>query len=170
MSPDVYLSVRTQLEAWRPGAPAGPLLRAAWSVRRSLPVRIAGVDVVRIASSTWPDTHAALREWGIARGPFLVTLPRACVELAVPLGTVATWPALPTTRCVRGAIVRCPAPTICARDGLHVDGRTWLYPPMDAPNVPSTTDADALADAVRTALRRADERRQLHDSREGFRP
>ncbi|WP_327591517.1 hypothetical protein [Streptomyces chartreusis] len=162
-----YRCWRAQLETRRPGALAGPSLRAAWSVRRSLPVRIEGADVVRIASRMWGETLPVLRERAVACGPVLLTVPRACVELAVPLGTAATWPALATTRCVSGAVVRCPALEIHARDGLQVDGRTWLYPPMPHdPQVPDVTDGHALADAVRTALSRADA--PLH-VREGFR-
>nr|WP_163017169.1 hypothetical protein [Streptomyces chartreusis] len=152
-----YRCWRAQLETWRPGTLAGPSLRSAWSVRRSLPVRIAGVDVVRIASRTWGEALPVLRERAVPCGPGLLTVPRACVELAVFLGTAAPWPALAATRCVSGAVVRCPAPGIHARDGLHVDGRTWLYPPMPHdPQVPDVTDGHALADAVRTALSRAD--------------
>ncbi|WP_432198336.1 hypothetical protein [Streptomyces sp. bgisy027] len=155
-----------QLETWRPGIPAGTSLRAAWSVRRTLPVRITGVDVVRIASRTWGETLAVLRERAVPCGPVLLTVPRACVELAVPQGTAVTWPTLPTTRCVSGAVVRWPAPSIHARDGLQVEGRTWLYPPMPHdPQVPDVTDGHALADAVRTALSRT---APLH-VREGFR-
>lgn len=165
-----FLLWKAELEAWRLDAPAGPSLRAAWSVRRTLPVRITGADVVRIASSTWAETHAILRERGTPCGPVLVNLPRAVVEVAVPLGTAARWPTLPTTRCVPGAIVRCPAPSIHARDGLQVDGRTWLYPPVfDDPQVPDVTDGHALADAVLTALRHGERRLPLHE-REGYRP
>ncbi|MGW2725107.1 hypothetical protein [Streptomyces sp. NPDC001492] len=169
MSAAELLRRASDLEAWRPGTPPGVLLRAAWSVRRTLPVRIAGVDVVRILSSTWAETRTALAEREIPCGPVLVNIPRACVEVIVPRRTAASWPALPTTRCVAGARMRCPAPSVSAVNGLHVDGRFWLYPPAPSLQAPEVTDGDALAEAVGVALaRRVRRLRTLHDHpREG---
>ncbi|MFF4709609.1 hypothetical protein [Streptomyces sp. NPDC001297] len=105
-------------------------------------------------SSTWTETARVLRERGEEIGPFLLAIPRACVEVVVASGTAAVWPPLPSTVCVSGAVVRCPAPTVHAASGLPpVSGRLWAIPPV--PGHPeNVTDADALAEAVGAALLR----------------
>ncbi|WP_330294072.1 hypothetical protein [Streptomyces sp. NBC_00576] len=139
------------VEPWRPGTAPGPCLRAAWSVGRAGVVRIVGVDVLRISRLIDADVLTVLRERGIVRGPVLLNGRRRCVEVLVRPGTASSWPEMPWTRCVDAAVMLCPAPSVTSASGLHVDGRVWITPPGYAPPV---TDADALAEAVATALAR----------------
>ena len=109
------------------------------------------MDVVRIGSTLAGNALAALRERGIRRGPALANLPRCCVEVVVPRGTAATWPALRHTWCIEAAVMRCPSPAVTSSSGLYpVDGRLWLTPPTAG--TPAKTDADELAEAVTVAL------------------
>lgn len=145
-----------QFEAWPLGAldSAGYRLTSAWAVRRSLPVRLTGVDVVRVCTSLATDVLRALDARGLPRGPVLANRPRRALEIFVPAGTSEAWPDLDGTRCVRDPVMRFPAPSITADSGTGpVDQRLWLTPPARPP-APSTTDGDALAEAVGTALAR----------------
>lgn len=139
----------TSEEPWQPGAAPGPNLCRSWSVGCSGAVQITGADVVRISRCVADDALAVLRERGVPLGPVLLTIPRACVEVIVPIGTAATWPALPYTRCVSAAVMRLPAPTLTG-SFPPVDGRVWLTPPTA--DAQASTDADELTEAVAVAL------------------
>lgn len=138
------------VESWRPTRPPGPRLRQLWNTWRTGAVRVEGADVVRISGAISAEVLQGLRARGVTRGPILANGPRRCIELVVPRGTAAAWPDLPGTRCVKDAVIRCPAPQVTAISGLAVDGRAWIRPPDAAPM--TSDDAAALAEAVATAL------------------
>ncbi|MFI6341212.1 hypothetical protein [Streptomyces sp. NPDC050535] len=112
-------------------------------------MRIEGVDVLRIHFLISADVLAVLRDRRLSRGAVLCNVRRRCVEMLVPPGTAATWPALPYTVCVADAVMCCPSPEVTSVSGRGADGRVWTAPPAAAV---TTTDADALAEAVATVL------------------
>ncbi|WP_425824594.1 hypothetical protein [Streptomyces fractus] len=100
--------------------------------------RPAEVEVLRIRRSLAFHVLAVLKERGIPCGPVLDNRARAALEVLVPDGTAATWPALPGTRCVAGAHLPSPA------------RRAWIWP--TDPSATVSTDPDALCEAVTVAL------------------
>ncbi|MFF7176832.1 hypothetical protein [Streptomyces pseudovenezuelae] len=154
----------SRVEPWQPGTepPAG--LLQSWRASRAPFVRVVGVEVLRVGDVIAPDVLAVLREWGIPTGPVLINVPRRCVEVLVPLGSSATWPPLPYTRCVPTALMRCPAPDITRDSARWREGRTWAMPPGAGPE---TTSAAVLAEIVPEARRRAEVRRLVADGPTG---
>ncbi|MER6160328.1 ATP-binding protein [Streptomyces sp. NPDC001868] len=131
-------------EAWTPGQEPGPKLRQAWATGRTEPVTVTGADVLRVTTSVGVKALALLMQQGIPLGPVLHTDPRKAVEIVVPAGTARTWPGLPLTTCIAGAVVRAPAPEVTALKGRRTDGRTWFVPPGEE----AATDPGALAEAI----------------------
>ncbi|MFE5029898.1 hypothetical protein ACFRAO_43100 [Streptomyces sp. NPDC056656] len=144
------MTARPLVERWTPGTPPGPRLHQAWQAGRSCTVRITGADVLRVSTSAAARTLAVLEERGIPLGPVMENRARACIEFTVPAGTAATWPPLPRTHCVAEALIRCPAPDTTTHPYRTAGRRAWISPP--APAAPSVTDADALCEAVTSAL------------------
>ncbi|WP_331718287.1 hypothetical protein [Streptomyces sp. NBC_00134] len=138
------------VECWTPGAAPDTRLRLAWQTGRCGTVRITGADVLRISSRVAVEALTVLESRQVPLGPILANRNRSAVEFIVPAGTAATWPALPHTRCVETAVMRCPAPAVTAASRRRVQGRTWICAP--SPERPAATDADALCEAVTTAI------------------
>ncbi|MGW1674545.1 ATP-binding protein [Streptomyces sp. NPDC002324] len=120
------------------------MLRQAWTRGRTETVTVIGADVLRVTTSVGVKALALLMQQGIPLGPVLHTNPRRTVEIIVPAGTARTWPGLPLTTCVAGAVVRAPAPEVTALKGRRTDGRCWFVPPGDK----ASTDPAALAEAI----------------------
>ncbi|MGW0785905.1 hypothetical protein [Streptomyces sp. NPDC002913] len=132
------------------GAQAEPLHRA-WSSGGVADVPIGQLwDVVRLTTALGHDVLDRVRRIGSQVGPVLETPARGAVEYLVPRGTAATWPPMVGTRATGMGLLRCPSPGVTLSSGQRSTGRrSWIVPPLD---VPSTTDADALCEAVAAAL------------------
>ncbi len=137
-------------ESWTPGGKPGEGLQRAWLLGRCGAVRITGAEVLRVSGTVAVAALAVLEASGTPLGPILANRARSTVEIVVAAGTGATWPALPGTQCVEGAVMRCPAPEFTAASGRHAGGRTWICAP--GRERPGTTDSDVLCEAVTTAL------------------
>ncbi|MCX5338295.1 hypothetical protein [Streptomyces sp. NBC_00140] len=134
---------------WTPGAPPRPALRLAWAAGCAPFVRVQGVEVVRISEMLAAHTIDALKERGHQPDPVLITLPRYCIEVLVPLASTTVWFPHRYTTCTAAVLMRCPAPEVTS--GRWVAGRTWTRSP--GTGLP-LTNAHALAGAVPEALAR----------------
>ncbi|MFF8847979.1 hypothetical protein ACF08N_35620 [Streptomyces sp. NPDC015127] len=139
-------------EAWALDAGAAPVeLAAAWTDGAAADVPIGTAwDVVRISRRLGYAALARIRCADAPIGPVLETPWREAVEVVVPRGTAAVWPAIPGTRPVARGTLRCPPPRITVASGLtSTGGRRWIVPPGHAAAV---TDADTLCEEAAAAL------------------
>lgn len=128
---------------------------AAWGRGRAAEVPTGRLwDVVRVVRPIAFDAVRRLQERGTQLGPILEVPLREALEFIVPVGTLATWPPLPGTTCVKSGNIRCPAPHLNrAREQRATCSRRWIVPVSSAAPI---TDSDELAEAVTAAtVRRA---------------
>ncbi|MGW2793625.1 hypothetical protein ACWC9H_27350 [Streptomyces sp. NPDC001251] len=117
-----------------------------------LPIGAAPWEVLRVTVTTATEALARLQARAVPLGPALAVPPRRTVEILVPVGTAAVWPALPGTRCVERGLIRCPPPQPPGTCGRRT-ARHWIIPP--GPTVPATTASDPLCEAVAEAIAHA---------------
>ncbi|MGW1666189.1 hypothetical protein [Streptomyces microflavus] len=108
-------------------------------------------DVVRISDRLGRMALARAAALGAPIGPVLEVPARGVVEVIVPPGTAATWPALRWTRAASSGHLLCPVPPMHRAGGRGRRPRHWLVPPI-GPHL--TTDPDALCESVAAELLR----------------
>ncbi|MBV9023726.1 MAG: hypothetical protein JO362_08000 [Streptomycetaceae bacterium] len=133
------------------GVAVGDVLHA-WKADRCIPVPIGrDWDVIRVTAHIGWDALARMRLADHDFGPVVMNRPRRTLEIVVPPGSAAAWPALDRSACVAAAHghLRCPPPWTRA-PGVEAAGYGWVYA---APGtaVPYT-DGDALCEAIVTAM------------------
>ncbi|WP_438297871.1 hypothetical protein [Streptomyces sp. HUAS TT7] len=139
---------------WTAAGAPGIEVRRRWNAGQEtdLPIGLAPWEILRVTTPVAVEALARMRARAVPLGPVLNNPPRRTVEILVPSGTAAAWPALPGTRCVERGLIRCPPPHITAVCGRRT-ARYWIIPP--GPTVPETTDSDALCEAVTEAIAHA---------------
>lgn len=142
---------RTEL-AWALEAGADrAALEAGWKIPTVVGVPVGATwDVVRITSGLGWTALARLRSISAPIGPVLETPVRGTIEVVVPTGTAAAWPAIPGTRAVARGVLWCPPPhvTFVSRSRT-LGGRCWIVPPGMGTDA---ADADMLCEAVAASL------------------
>src|SRR6266550_4391802 len=89
--------------ATAPGVPVGDVLHA-WHTGHSVHVPIGrDWDVIRVTAHIGWDALARMRFAGHDFGPVVMNRPRQTLEIVVPTGSAAAWPALDRSACVATA-------------------------------------------------------------------
>ncbi|MFB6668513.1 hypothetical protein [Streptomyces parvus] len=125
-------------------------VQQAWTTGRLAEVPIGRLwDVVRITDRLGRMTLARAAALGAPIGPVLEVPARGVVEVVVPPGTAAAWPALPWTTAAASGHLICPVPPMHRAGGRGRAPRHWLVPPV-GPHL--ATDPDALCESVAAEL------------------
>ncbi|MFB7031033.1 MULTISPECIES: hypothetical protein [unclassified Streptomyces] len=123
-------------------------LAAAWAAGVCVPIPLGHRwEVVRLTSRLGYAALARTVDLGTV-GPVLRTASTMTLEVVVPRGTAAAWPALPSTCATAAGTLLCPPPAATVSTP-RAHGRLWVHSPAHAV---APTDPDALCEAAAATL------------------